>query len=67
MNLLPSQWIVIGSQLINLGIVILGSVDLNYHTHLLSNPLTLTIMTVLLAIGIHQTINPSTPNNLLSK
>ena len=59
MPLLPSQWIVIGSQVVNLAIVILGAIDLNYHSHLLTNPLTLTIMTVLSAVGIHQTVNPT--------
>lgn len=59
MNFLPSQWIIIGSQLVNLAIVVLGVIDLNYHTALLTNPLTLTIMTVLSAIGIHQTVNPT--------
>jgi hypothetical protein len=61
MNLLPSQWIVIGSQVVNLAIVILGAIDLNYHMHLLTNPLTLTIMTILSGVGIHQTINPTLP------
>lgn len=61
MNMLPSQWVVIGSQVVNLAIVVLGAVDLNYHTHLMSAPLTLTIMTILSAIGIHQTINPTIP------
>lgn len=59
MNLLPSDWIVVGTQVVNLTLVVLGAVDLNYHTHLLSNPLTLTVMTVLSAIGIHQTVNPT--------
>jgi len=63
MNMLPSQWIVIGSQVVHLVIVILGAVDMNYHSHLLSNPLTLTIMAILSAIGIHQTINPTLPKN----
>ena len=64
--MLQSQWIVIGSQIVNLGIVVLGAIDLNYHTHLLGSPLTLTVMTILSAIGIHQTINP-TVKNILSE
>ena len=67
MNLLPSQWTVIISQIVNLGVVILGAIDLNYHTTLLSNPLTLTVMTILSAIGIHQTVFPSAPKTLLGK
>ena len=62
MPLLKSDYIVVGTQIVNLALVILGAIDLNYHTHLLGNPLTLTIMTVLSAIGIHQTINPTLPS-----
>lgn len=60
MNFLPSTWVVIGSQILNLMLVILGAIDLNYHTALLSNPLTLTLMTVATAIGFHQTVFPTT-------
>lgn len=61
MNLLPSQWIVIGSQILMLGVACLGVIDLNYHTQLLDNRLTLTIIGILNVLGIHQTINPTLP------
>ncbi len=57
--MLPSQYAVIGSQILNIVLVGLGAIDLNYHSHLLTNPLTLVIMAVLSAIGIQQTINPT--------
>jgi hypothetical protein len=59
MNLIPSQWVVIATQAVNIIIAGLGVVDLNYHTQLLDNPLTLTIMGILSILGIHQTINPT--------
>lgn len=67
MNLLPSQWIVIGSQIVMLAVAILGVIDLNYHTQLLDNPLTLTIIGILNVLGIHQAVNPTTPNSVLGK
>lgn len=59
MNMLPSQWIVIGTQITMLVLGVLGVIDLNYHTTLMSNPLTLTIIGILNILGIHQTINPT--------
>ena len=61
MNLLPSQWIVIGTQLTMLAVGVLGIIDLNYRTQLLDSPLTLTIIGILNLLGIHQTINPTLP------
>ena len=65
--MIQSQWVVIITQAVNLGIVVLGAIDINYHTSLLTNPLTLTIMTILSSLGIHQTMFPSKPKDSLNK
>ena len=65
--MIQSQYVVIISQIVNLIIASLGIVDLNYHTQLLDNPLTLTIMGILSLLGIHQTVNPTKPATLLEK
>ena len=54
--MIPSQWITIGSDILTVIISAMGTVDLIWHTALLTNPITLTVLAILGALGIHQTV-----------
>lgn len=60
--MIPSQWIVIGTDVLTIIFAVLGFVDHTFHTALLTNPITLSILAVLGSIGIHQTMTtPAAP------
>jgi len=57
--MLPSSWVVIGSDVLTIALAGLGTADNVYHTHLLTNPITLVVLMILGVVGIHQTKYPS--------
>lgn len=58
--MIPSQWITILSAGLTVVLAGLGFYDTIYHTSLLTNPLTLSILAFLGALGIHQTVSTNT-------
>jgi hypothetical protein len=63
--MLPTQWVTIGTDVLTIILAILGFVDHTWHTSLLMNPITLGILGILGAIGIHQTV--TTPTSATTK
>lgn len=57
--MLPSQWVVVGSDVLTVVLAGLGVSDLYAHTHLLTNPITLIVLAILGGLGIHQTVKSS--------
>ena len=57
--MIPSQWTVIGSSILTIVLAGVGATDNVYHTHYLTNPITLVVLMILGMIGIHQTKYPT--------
>lgn len=59
--MLPTQWIVIATDILTVGLAVLGFIDHTWHTALLINPITLSVLAILGGLGIHQTVSNSNP------